>query len=416
MKIISLSYLVLFLLLASLIASGFQQRISLGQTVGGSAMVSGVLAHGMSSAEAQALASSNITWVSCDVTFDASDISQWGQVYSLAQQYHLNLLGILDQHLMNYSTTFTLADWSNAVTQAVVSFSDVKAWEIWNEPSMPDGVLGYYNGSAQAYVAMLQVAYNDITAVAPTDTVIGLGGMPLYDSDNQTTDVATNQAFAWANQTVRLGAMNYCDAIGVHAYPYGLYLSFIAGASFTNYIQKYSQLCGKPIWVTEVGQESFSTTWAASETQQSTFLSQSYSLFQGLGAKAYFWYELSDNYTAIPDSNFGLFDNNGNAKTAFDTFAAVVNGSPSPTASPTAKLTASPIQTPATNPTSSPSPSPSSSQSPTTQPTSTPGALDTAKPFLEENYAAAIVVMLTVSLVVAVSVYLKKHRFRKTVP
>ena len=159
---------------------------------------------------------------------------------------------------------------------------------------------------------MLQTAYNDIKAIAPSDTVIGLGGMPLYDSENQTINFYTQQAFAWATQVVQLGGMSFCDAISVHAYPYGQYYPEIAGTSFAYYLQQYEQLCNKPVWVTEVGQESSSTTWAATETQQSTFLSQSYSLFQGLGVKAYIWYELDDNYTAIPNSNFGLFDNNGN--------------------------------------------------------------------------------------------------------
>ena len=176
-------------------------------------MITGVVAHGMTSAEAQMLADSNITWVSCDVTFNSSDISEWGQIYSLAKQYNLSLIGILDQHLMNYSNSFTLPDWSNAVNQAVDEFgSVVKTWEIWNEPNYGND-LGYFNGTAQAYVTMLQTAYKDIKAKASSDTVIGLGGMPLYDSENQTINFYTQQAFAWVTQVVQLGGMSFCDAI-----------------------------------------------------------------------------------------------------------------------------------------------------------------------------------------------------------
>jgi hypothetical protein len=399
----------LFLLFASLIANGLQQTTSLGQTVGGSPMVSGVLAHGMTPAEAQTLAASNITWVSCDVTFNGSDISNWQTVYSLAQQYHLSLLGVLDQHLMNYSNTFTLTDWSNAVTQAVVAFgSVVKTWEIWNEPNYYENDLGYFNGTAQAYVSMLQVAYNDIKAIASSDTVIGLGGMPLYTSDNPTlNDTYAMQAYVWAQQVVQLGGISFCDAISVHAYPYGQYYPAIAGALFTSNLQQYNQLCNKPIWVTEIGQESYSTTWAATETQQSTFLAQSYTLFQSLGVKAYIWYELSDNYTAIPNSNFGLFDNNGNQKQAFDTFVKVINGLTFPTASPNATPTASPTQNP-TNPTSttSPIPSPTQSTPATTQSTPTPTA--TPKPIFEENYVIALIAGLVIAFAVAISVYVKR--------
>jgi cell division septation protein DedD len=409
LKIKSLFCIVLFFLLASLFASGLQKTTSLGQTVGGSTMISGVLAHEMTAAEAQLLANSNINWVSCDVTFNPSDISEWSQVYLLAQQYHLSLMGILDQHLMNYSNTFTLNDWSNAVTQAVDDFgSVVKTWEIWNEPDYPNNTLGYFDGSAQTYVAMLQTAYNDIKAVAPSDTVIGLGGMPLYDAENQTINFYTQQAYAWATQVVQLGGMNYCDAIAVHAYPYGQYIPELAGSSYTDYVQQYQQLCNKPIWVTEVGQESYSTTWAATETQQSAFLTQSYSLFQSLDVKAYFWYELNDNYTAIPDSNFGLFDNNGNQKPALDAFIDAVNGLTPTTGVPTPTSTAPPTQNPTTNPTSSPSQSPSQSLSPTAAATSKPAPTPTTIPVFEENYAAVLVFAVVMVSGAAILVIMKK--------
>ena len=407
MKISRSSYIVLFLLLAPLVGSGLQQTTILGQTVGSSGMISGVLAHGMTASEAQMLAASNITWVSCDVTFNPSDISNWDAVYSLAQQNHLSVMGILDQHLMNYSNTFTLTDWSNAVTQAVDAFGGVvKTWEIWNEPNYPNNTLGYFDGSPQTYVTMLQTAYNDIKAIAPSDTVIGLGGMPLYTADDPTlSDTYAMQAYAWAQQVVQLGCMSYCDAISVHAYPYGQYYPQIAGALFTNYVQQYSQLCGKPIWVTEVGQESLSTTWQASQTQQSTFLAQSYSLFQSLNVKAYFWYELSDNYTSIPNSNFGLFDNNGNPKQAFSTYVSVVNGE-SPQTTPVETPTASTTLSPNTNPT------PSLSPSPTQEATSTPTASETATAttVAEENTVSVLITALAVLVAAATSASVKKQR------
>ena len=329
----------------------------------------------MSPAQAQLLANSNISWVSGDVTFNPSDISQWSQIYTLAKQYHLSLMGILDQHLMNYSNTFTLADWDAAVKQAVATYGDaVKTWEIWNEPTMPDGTLGYFDGSPQAYVAMLQTAYSDIKAAAHSDTVIGLGGMPLYDSGNQTINFYADQGLAWTKQVVQLGGMNYCDAVAVHAYPYGQYISFLAGSFFASNFRNYSQTCNKPVWVTEVGTESSSTTWAATETAQSSFLTQSYQLFQSLGAKAYMWYELSDNYTAISNSNFGLFGNSGNQKLAFGTFVQEANGATSPTA---------------TTP-------------------STPAAKP--KSGFEGNYLAVLIVGLIIAVGAATSVYIKKRK------
>jgi hypothetical protein len=301
----------------------------------------------MTSQEAQTLAKSNITWVSCDVTFDRSDSSNWYQIYNLAKQNNLSLLGILDQHLMNYSQTFQLNDWSNAVNQAINEFGDVvKTWEIWNEPNFPDSSLGCFDGTAQQYVALMQTAYDNIKAAAPSDTVIGLGGVPLFTGAEPTiSNTYAQQAYAWTQNVVKLGGMKYCDAIAVHAYPYGAYTQ-ISQLAFQYFLLNYQQLCvGKPVWVTEVGQESFSTNWTATEAQQSSFLNQSYSLLQRLGVRAYFWYELCDNYTVRADSNFGLFNNNGNPKDAFNTFANVASSN---SASPNSTPTPAPSSNPAT--------------------------------------------------------------------
>jgi Glycosyl hydrolase catalytic core len=336
-------------------------RVNAQSTSSQSGVINGVLAHEMTSQEAQTLSKSNITWVSCDVTFDRSDSSNWYQIYNLAKQNHLSLLGILDQHLMNYSQTFQLNNWSNAVNQAINEFGDVvKTWEVWNEPNIPGNCLGCFDGSAQQYVSLMQTAYADIKAVAPSDTVLGLGGVPLFTGAEPTiSNTYAQQAYVWTQSVVQLGGMQYCDAIAVHAYPYGAY-SQISQFAFQYLLQNYQQLCvGKPVWVTEVGQESFSTNWTATKALQSDFLTQSYSLFEGLGVRAYFWYELCDNYTVRPGSNFGLLDNSGNPKDAFYAFtnltspnSAAPNSSPTPAPSTTLTLSQSPY------PTTNPSPTP----------------------------------------------------------
>lgn len=235
----------------------------------------------------------------------------------------------------------------------------------------------------------------------------------MYTSDQPTlNDTYAVQSYAWTQQVVQLGGMSYCDAIAVHAYPYGQYYPFIAGSFFQYYVQQYSQLCNKPIWVTEVGQESKSTNWTATETQQSTFLAASYSMFQTLGVKAYIWYELSDNYTAIPDSNFGLFDNNGNPKPAFATFVNIVNGAtsstPTPTATPPPQATQNPLAI------STPSPSPSPSQSPAATATFPPFSTPPPKPSSLENLEFALIVGLIVAFVILISTYLAMHRLKQS--
>lgn len=373
----------LFLLLTSLITANVV-RVNAQSATGQSRMVNGVLAHEMSSQEAQALAKSNITWVSCDVTWNPSDDCEWTQIYSLAKQNNLNLLGILDWHLMNYSQTFQLNDWSNAVNQAVSQFGDVvKTWEIWNEPNFAWNSYGYYNGTAQQYITLMQTAYDIIKAAAPNDTIIGLGGVPLFTGAEPTTaNTYAQQAYAWTQSVVQLGGMKYCDAIAVHAYPYGAY-NQISQFAFQYFLQNYQQLCqGKPIWVTEVGQESYSTNWTATQTLQSAFMTQSYLLLQSLGAKAYIWYELNDNYTDRPDSNFGLFDNAGNPKDSFTAFANLPSPSPSST------------QVPSSNSATS---SPTITHSPTVASTTSP--TDTSTPTAPElSFGLVLALIITLSL------------------
>ena len=87
--------LVLFLLLTPLITA-YLTLANAESTTDQSGIINGVLAHEMTTQEAQTLANSNITWISCDVTSNPSDDCEWTQIYSLAKQYNLSLMGILD--------------------------------------------------------------------------------------------------------------------------------------------------------------------------------------------------------------------------------------------------------------------------------------------------------------------------------
>jgi hypothetical protein len=161
--------------------------------------------------------------------------------------------------------------------------------------------------------------------------------------------------------------------------------------AFQYFLLNYQQLCvGKPVWVTEVGQESFSTNWTATEAQQSNFLTQSYSLLQRLGVRAYFWYELCDNYTVRTDSNFGLFNNSGNQKDAFNAFANVASSN---SASPNSSPTPAPSSNPATS-------SPTLSTAPSAAPAKTP--IDLSTPAVPElSFGLVLVLVIAASLCTA---------------
>lgn len=216
-----------------------------------STMINGVLCHGLNAAQAATLADNGVNWVSDDIDFNQS-VSNWNTVYNLAQQNHLQVLGILDQWTMNFNYSFSITDWKNAVREAVTTYgSGISAWEIWNEPFFSSNYFGVFNGTAAQYLELMSTAYPIIKSAYPNATVLGLGGLPLYTSTegpSSTTLVQYPSDYTWVKYSqnftqtvVNLGGMNYCDAIALHAYPYGKYAVKYAGNAYVSSIENYTK-------------------------------------------------------------------------------------------------------------------------------------------------------------------------------
>ena len=309
-------------------------------------MINGVMCHELNAEQAATLAENGVNWVSDDIDFNQS-ASNWNTVYTLAQQNHLQVLGILDQWTMNFNHTFSIIDWENAVTEAVSTYgSGISAWEIWNEPCFSSNYFGVFNGTAAQYVELMSTAYPIIKSVYPNATVLGLGGLPLYtstDGPSNTTLVQYPSGYTWvdysenfAQTVVNLGGMNYCDAVALHAYPYGKYAAKYAGDSYVSSLRKFTEITGKDVWITETGQ--YSEPYddiAYSPQEQSDYLSSSYALLKSQHVKAYFWYELNDNNVAnnLYDYNttsFGLYDFYSNPKPALSKYFSLISQTATP--------------------------------------------------------------------------------------
>jgi len=231
-----------------------------------SAMINGVMCHELSAAQAATLADNGVNWASDDVDFNQS-ASNWNIVYFLAQQNHLQVLGILDQLTMNFNYSFSITDWENAVRETVTKYgSGISAWEIWNEPCFSSNYFGVFNGTAAQYVELMSTAYPIIKSAYPNATVLGLGGLPLYTSTegpSNSTLIQYLSDYTWVSYSenftqtvVNLGGMNYCDAIALHAYPYGKYAAKYAGNAYAISLKNYTETTGKDVWITETGQYS----------------------------------------------------------------------------------------------------------------------------------------------------------------
>ena len=287
-------------------------------------MINGVLAHSLSEAQASLLTSNGINWIRSDVSLQED--SNWNTIYQLAKKYNLSLIGTLDPYTMNFNAS---GDWQQVVQTAVNFYGDkVTVWEIWNEPINANSKCGIYQGTAQQYVDLMKITYQTIKSNQPVSIVLGLGGLAIYSGG----DTYLAQSIAFATDVTDLGGMNYCDAISLHAYPWGnnqdLQNSYQANADL------YKQLTGKEVWITETGQESGENSFNSSEIIQAKYLIDSYQFFKSQ-VKAYIWYELNDNNPGKSSdfqntSTFGLYDINSNPKQGLTKYFEVVKN-PTPT-------------------------------------------------------------------------------------
>lgn len=285
-------------------------------------MVPAILAHEITESQAQILSVNHFT-VEADVNFDPT--SNWTAIYNLAKKYNIPLIGKIDHVTM--TDNFTLQDWNQTVQTAVHNYSDTtKIWEIWNEPTNPMNWKGYFNGSASTYTNMLKAAYQIIHISQPDATVIAFGGLHIYSSiDPYWYDTWTMRGLQFASNVTTLSGMDYCDAVGLHAYPWGLNYSRLVENLFINSLNSYRQITNnKDVWITETGQTS--DQYGRNQTDKASYLNQSFTLFGSLGVKGYVWYELNDdNGRVAAEGSFGLFNANGAATPALDTYLNLAN-------------------------------------------------------------------------------------------
>lgn len=395
-----LTALLLLLLIAPIFAA---ETVSSSTEEANEVMISGVLAHEMNASQAQFLSEHGI-WVEADVEINKPE-GNWANIYNLTKQYNISLIGKLCHVTMDWNTSFTLQDWNRTVQTAEAAYGDtVKVWEIWNEPTASNFYCGYYDGNSTKYTEMLKAAYQIIKTQSPNSTVIGLGGLHMYSGGESFVENSTR----FANEVAALGGMDYCDAVSLHAYPWGNNDSAVVETAFNNSLTQYRNVTGnKDVWVTEIGQHSNSWNFTASD--QDSFLNGTFTFFSSQNVTAYIWYELNDNGRIENDqlTNFGLYDNSSNPKPARDTLVALTEklNAPSPTPTPTPTetppTTPTPTQkpaatqkptktpTPTTTPTATPTISPTSTPTATSQPTTTPTQPPTETSFDPIFYAAA---------------------------
>lgn len=239
----------------------------------------------------------------------------------------------------------------------------VLAWEIWNEPNIPN--FWEPKPDVAAYVTLLRAASAAIRAVAPSATVVTGGLSPASDSsDGRYVDPRT-----FATKMYQLGAGSSFDALGVHPYSFPALPSDVRTASW-NTFQKMTTIretmvangdAAKKIWLTETGAPTGTSAQAVTEQLQADIVSDTIRATAGLSwAGPVFLYAARDGGTDLTDreDNFGLLRRDFSPKLAWSALTTALRPL-APVATPSS---------PAAVSSPSPSPSPSASPSPATAP------------------------------------------------
>lgn len=109
------------------------------------------------------------------------------------------------------------ADFANFVRAAAARYAPmgVHAWEIWNEPNLPQW--WGQPANAAAYVSILKPAYTAIHSIDPNATVVSGGLAPHGDLGATPDDPESPVNYVQAMYAA--GAHGYFDAFGLHPYP-----------------------------------------------------------------------------------------------------------------------------------------------------------------------------------------------------
>ncbi len=236
-------------------------------------------------------------------------------------------VGILDYVTVGAKTSpygctagcnWSLNDWNASVENAIALYPEVHVWEIWNEPQFPEWQSGFENGSAYNYYLMLKSAYLRIKSHNSSDTVLCFGGDNIYTGGQG----PSYSDYAWAQKVWGYGAMNYCDAVSLHAYTSFTFLmadrpdgsNQTMGSIYNETLAAYENMTGKPIWITEVGIPSNNGNGTPvnlndSIAKQSEFLNQTYSLLLSKPyVKGIFWFNLVGYEHPPYEIDYGLLN------------------------------------------------------------------------------------------------------------
>jgi hypothetical protein len=165
-----------------------------------------------------------------------------------------------------------LEDWRNYVRTVATRYKGrIKAYEVWNEPNLPN----FYSGTPQAMVDLAREAYTVLKQVDPevivvSPSAVGPTGLP------------------WLEKYLELGGGKYADVIGYHFYVRGqepeAMLDFIR--QVRDITSKYG-VAEKPLWNTEAG---WLQPYRIDPEDGPGYVARAYVLNWAGGVTRFYWY------------------------------------------------------------------------------------------------------------------------------
>ncbi len=170
--------------------------------------------------------------------------------------------------------------WAGKVAQHFAG--KIKAYEIWNEPTMgtsPNGVL-----TSQQYADMLNAATPAIRQNDPKTKIVGFAGVPLD----------------YLEKTLKLGVAPRMDVVSEHSYSQ-IEMPEINLPKQTKSVRAIlAEYGNKPIWHTEqgvVGDGDGYSTPALPEAEIASLYTRNLVLLRSLGIEKYFWFSAQTSPT-----------------------------------------------------------------------------------------------------------------------
>ena len=265
--------------------------------------------------QAELMVAAGVRWVRIDLAWSAAepeagryDFRTWDRFLDAFEPQGIRVLFILDYGNRLYddglppSTASGRAAFAAFAGAAARHFRGRAAWEIWNEPNLPQFWAG--TPDPAGYVALARAAAAEIRREDRRAWILGpsLGGS-TFD-------------FAYLSATFNLGLLDIVDAVSVH--PYGAAYPEAAPAFYDEVRRRIALRAPDrdiPVVVSEWG---YAVEGLGTE-KQAEYLLRALDTNRRSGIPLTIWYNWQEPIT--PWHSFGLLDVRGRPKPAYDAIA-----------------------------------------------------------------------------------------------